>query len=81
MSLQEEFEVIIHPQGLLDVDYAGFWTEVVSYPACFSEGQTKEEVLTETRKAILNMILKERKEHEGASISLNDIKIKLFEAI
>jgi len=42
-----EFTVLIHP-----AEEGGYWTEVPALPGCFSQGETIEEVLANTKEAI-----------------------------
>jgi predicted RNase H-like HicB family nuclease len=42
-----EYTVLIHPG-----EEGGYWTEVPSLPGCFSQGESVEEALTNTREAI-----------------------------
>lgn len=44
--------MIVHPAGLLDVDTAGYWTEVAELPACAATGATVEQAVENTRVAI-----------------------------
>jgi predicted RNase H-like HicB family nuclease len=51
-----EYDVIVHPAGLLDADGAGYWTEVPALPACIAEGQTVEEAVDRTRQTIVRWL-------------------------
>jgi len=42
-----EFTVLIHP-----AEEGGYWTEVPALPGCFSQGETLEEALANTKDAI-----------------------------
>lgn len=42
-----DYTVLIHP-----AEEGGFWTEVPSLPGCFSQGETIEEALANTKEAI-----------------------------
>ncbi len=41
------FKTIIHP-----AEEGGYWAEVPALPGCFSQGETKDEVLQNIREAI-----------------------------
>jgi predicted RNase H-like HicB family nuclease len=42
-----DYTVLIHP-----AEEGGYWTEVPALPGCFSQGETIEEALANTRQAI-----------------------------
>ena len=42
-----KFRVVIH-----EAEEGGYWTEVLSLPGCFSQGQTKEEAMENVKEAI-----------------------------
>ncbi len=42
-----DYTVLIHP-----AEEGGYWTEVPALPGCFSQGETIEEALANTREAI-----------------------------
>jgi len=42
-----EYTVLIHP-----AEEGGYWTDVPSLPGCFSQGETVEEALANTKEAI-----------------------------
>ena len=42
-----DFTVLIHP-----AEGSGYWTEVPALPGCFSQGETIEEALANTKEAI-----------------------------
>lgn len=42
-----EYTVLIHK-----AEEGGFWAEVPALPGCFSQGETVEETITNTREAI-----------------------------
>ncbi|MDO8588235.1 MAG: type II toxin-antitoxin system HicB family antitoxin [Armatimonadota bacterium] len=42
-----DYTVLIHP-----AEEGGYWTEVPSLPGCFSQGETIEETLGNTKEAI-----------------------------
>ena len=42
-----EFTVLIHP-----AEEGGYWTEVPALPGCFSQGETIEEALANTKDAV-----------------------------
>lgn len=42
-----DYTVLIHP-----AEEGGYWTEVPALPGCFSQGETVEEALANTREAI-----------------------------
>jgi predicted RNase H-like HicB family nuclease len=42
-----KFKVIIH-----EAEEGGFWAEVPALPGCFSQAETKEEMLANIREAI-----------------------------
>ena len=42
-----DYTVLIHP-----AEEGGYWTEVPSLPGCFSQGETIEEALANTKEAI-----------------------------
>ncbi len=42
-----DYTVLIHP-----AEEGGYWTEVPALPGCFSQGETTEEALANTREAI-----------------------------
>jgi predicted RNase H-like HicB family nuclease len=54
-----EYQVIVHPAGLLDVANAGYWTEVVELPACFGVGATLDQAVDKTRKAIIKSVIRQ----------------------
>jgi predicted RNase H-like HicB family nuclease len=42
-----DYTVLIHP-----AEEGGYWTEVPALPGCFSQGETIEEALANTKEAI-----------------------------
>ncbi len=42
-----DYTVLVHP-----AEEGGYWTEVPVLPGCFSQGETVEEALANTREAI-----------------------------
>ena len=42
-----EYTVLIH-----QAEEGGYWTEVPALPGCFSQGETIEEALTNTKEAV-----------------------------
>lgn len=42
-----EFWILIHP-----AEEGGYWTEVPALPGCYSQGETVEDALANTREAI-----------------------------
>ena len=42
-----EYSVIVH-----EAEEGGFWVEVPALPGCYSQGETREESLINTREAI-----------------------------
>ena len=50
-EVQGTFHVIVHR-----AEEGGFWSEVVELPGCMSQGETEDEVLANTRAAILGVI-------------------------
>ena len=60
-----EYTVLIHP-----AEEGGYWTEVPALPGCFSQGETIEEALANTKEAIEAHVAALREEgHEVASES------------
>jgi predicted RNase H-like HicB family nuclease len=60
-----EYTVLIHP-----AEEGGFWAEVPELPGCYSQGETVEEALSNSREAIEAhlMALKE----EGVAAQIED---------
>ncbi len=54
-----DFTVLIHP-----AEERGYWTEVPSLPGCYSQGETVEEALANTKEAIESHLLALREEGE-----------------
>lgn len=54
-----EYTVIIHK-----AEEGGYWAEVPALPGCYSQGETIEETLTNTKEAIEShlIVLKEEKQ-------------------
>lgn len=80
MNGKAEFEVIVHPSGMLDSDEAGHWTEVTALPSCIAEGRTVEEAVSKTREAIINWLAKasQRSEPEEKAETVEvDLKITI----
>ncbi|TAK37022.1 MAG: type II toxin-antitoxin system HicB family antitoxin [Chloroflexota bacterium] len=46
-----DYAVVIHP-----ADEGGYWAEVPALPGCYGQGETMEEVLEDTRQAIVSRI-------------------------
>jgi len=47
-----EYTVLIHP-----AEEGGFWSEVPELPGCYSQGETIEEALNNTKEAIWSHLL------------------------
>jgi predicted RNase H-like HicB family nuclease len=46
-QLDMDYTVVIHP-----AEEGGYWTEIPALPGCFSQGETMEEALANTKEAI-----------------------------
>lgn len=62
------YTVLIHP-----AEEGGYWTEVPSLPGCFSQGETAEEAIANTREAIQSHI--EALREDGQVIADEDLLI------
>jgi predicted RNase H-like HicB family nuclease len=47
-----KIKVVIHP-----AEEGGFWAEVPALPGCVTEGETREELLTNLREAVEGCLL------------------------
>jgi len=56
------YTVLIHP-----AEEGGYWTEVPALPGCFSQGETIEEALENTKEAIELHVSALREEGEDVS--------------
>ena len=54
-----EYTVIIQP-----AEEGGFWVEIPALPGCFSQGETIEEAIENSKEAIEAHILALKEEHE-----------------
>ncbi|OHB75382.1 MAG: hypothetical protein A2Z34_06970 [Planctomycetes bacterium RBG_16_59_8] len=61
----QNYTIVIH-----EAEEGGYWAEVPSLPGCFSQGETIEETLTNTKDAVISHIdaLRER----GNAVPQND---------
>ena len=60
-----EYTVLVHP-----AEEGGYWTEVPALPSCFSQGESVEEALANTKEAIEVHIAGLRS--EGQEVSADD---------
>lgn len=60
-----DYTVLIHP-----AEEGGYWTEVPALPGCFSQGETIEEALNNTKDAIESHIAALKA--DGQNISCDD---------
>jgi predicted RNase H-like HicB family nuclease len=60
-----EYSVVVH-----QADEGGFWVEVPALPGCYSQGETREEVLDNVREAI--ELYLEGLQEAGSPIPRND---------
>lgn len=58
-----EYTVLIHP-----ADEGGYWVEVPALPGCFSQGETVEEAIENSRDAIESYILALKEDHKPAPL-------------
>ncbi|MBA2124062.1 HicB family protein [bacterium Unc6] len=63
-----EYTVILHR-----AEEGGFWVEVPALPGCFSQGETVEETLTNTKEAIESHLLALRA--DGQSLPKDEILV------
>ena len=66
-----EYTVVIHA-----ADEGGYWSEVLSLPGCYSQGETIEETVKNTREAIESHI--EALKKDGQPIPVGDAVIGTF---
>lgn len=66
-----EYTVIIHA-----AEEGGFWSEVLSLPGCYSQGETIEETISNTRQAIESHV--EALMQEGKSVPKEDAVVGTF---
>lgn len=66
-----EYSVIVHPAGLLDVETAGYWTEVTELPACACAGATLEQAVANTRAAIAHWLAQHGQATAPDALKLN----------
>ncbi len=57
-----DYTVIVHP-----AEEGGYWTEVPALPGCFSQGESVEEALANTKEAIESHVAALREEGQEAS--------------
>jgi predicted RNase H-like HicB family nuclease len=60
-----DYTVLIHP-----AEEGGYWTEVPSLPGCFSQGETTEEAIANTRDAIQSHV--EALREDGQEVAAED---------
>jgi len=60
-----EYTVLLHP-----AEEGGYWTDVPSLPGCFSQGETVEEALANTKEAIKSHV--EALREDGQEVSADD---------
>jgi predicted RNase H-like HicB family nuclease len=53
-----EYSILIHKAG-----EGGFWSEVPALPGCFSQGETVEETIANTKEAVELIITCLREDH------------------
>lgn len=61
-----EYTVVVHP-----AQEGGYWTEVLALPGCFSQGDTIEEALSNTKEAIECHV--EGLREEGQEVSADEV--------
>jgi len=61
-----DYTVLVHP-----AEEGGYWTEVPALPGCFSQGETIEEVLANTKEAIESHVAALRE--EGQEVSADNV--------
>lgn len=52
-----EYTVILHP-----AEEGGYWSEIPALPGCFSQGETVEETIANTKRAIESHLIALRSE-------------------
>ena len=65
-----EYTILIHKAG-----EGGFWAEVPALPGCFSQGETVEETIANTKEAIelhISCLKDLEQEWEGAVVNLRN---------
>ena len=60
-----EYTVVLHPD-----ETSGFWVEVPALPGCYSQGESREEVLQNVREAI--ELFLEGLQEQGTDIPRDD---------
>jgi predicted RNase H-like HicB family nuclease len=66
-----KYTVIVH-----SAEEGGFWSEVLALPGCYSQGETIEETITNTRKAIESHV--EALRYDGESVPEEDAVVGTF---
>ena len=68
----QTYSVVIHEDP-----ERGFWAEVPALPGCYSQGETVDELMANTREAIAGVldVLKEQGGHPKANIQILELAV------
>ena len=67
-----KYTVVVHEDG-----ECGFWAEVPALPGCYSQGETIEELMANTREAIAGVleVMREQGKQPEANIQILDVAV------